>query len=168
MTCDMWHPTHDMWHATCDMWHVLGGEHSLKFQLPSSYCLWFMILWRSGGKGWLTYLHHCSNKLTQIFAYAIFRLQAPLNGKICKIALGNISWNKSYWHECSLLIIVRVTAKAITDQWRLHNIFLAVLLKFCWGLDINPLHTIERSSLWSNLVLPGMFPVIFGAFGSRN
>ena len=35
-----------------------------------------------------------------------------MNGKI---ALGNISWNKSYWHDCSLLVIVRVIAKAITD-----------------------------------------------------
>ena len=37
-----------------DMWHVtrLGGVNILsKFQLPSSDFLWFMILWRSGGKG---------------------------------------------------------------------------------------------------------------------
>ena len=37
---------------TCDMF---GGVNILsKFQLPSSYRLWFMILWRSGGKGSLT------------------------------------------------------------------------------------------------------------------
>ena len=30
-----------------------------KFQLPSSNCLWFMMLWRFGGKGWLTHsLNH--------------------------------------------------------------------------------------------------------------
>ena len=29
--------------VTCYTWHVTT--------LPSSYCLWFMILWRSGGKG---------------------------------------------------------------------------------------------------------------------
>ena len=36
--CDMWRVTCDMWHVTHDTWHHL----------------WFMILWRSGGKGWLT------------------------------------------------------------------------------------------------------------------
>ena len=47
----MWHMTRDTWHLTCDMF---GGVNILsKFQLPSSYRLWFMILWRSGGKGWL-------------------------------------------------------------------------------------------------------------------
>ena len=56
VTCDMGHVTHDMWHVTCDMWHMThdlfeGGNILLKFQLPSSDCLWFMILWRSGGKG---------------------------------------------------------------------------------------------------------------------
>ena len=54
-----WHVTCDMWHVTRDTWHVIratfGGVNILsKFQLPSSYRLWFMILWRSGGKGWLT------------------------------------------------------------------------------------------------------------------
>ena len=40
-----------MWHVTRDMF---GGVKILsKFQLPSSYCLWFMLLWRSGRKGWL-------------------------------------------------------------------------------------------------------------------
>ena len=58
---DMWHMTRDMWHMTCDMWHMtcdmLWGVNILsKFQLPSSHCLWFMILWRSGGKGWMTEL----------------------------------------------------------------------------------------------------------------
>ena len=57
MTCEMRHVTHDMWHVTRDMF---GGMNILsKFQLPSSYCLWFMILWRSGGKGslckWINY-----------------------------------------------------------------------------------------------------------------
>ena len=63
MTCDTWHVTHDTWHMTRDMWHVtpdtLRGVNILsKVQLPNSYRLWFMILWRSGGKGsrthWLT------------------------------------------------------------------------------------------------------------------
>ena len=61
VTCDAWHVTRDMWHVTRDMWHVtcdtFGGVNILsKFQLPSSYCLWFMMLWRSGGKGWVTEL----------------------------------------------------------------------------------------------------------------
>ena len=52
MTCDTWHVTRDTWHVTCDM---LWGVNILsKFQLPSSYCLWFMIFWWFGGKGWLT------------------------------------------------------------------------------------------------------------------
>ena len=69
-----------------------------------------------------------------VFANAFFKLQTPINDKICKISLGNISWNQRYWHDCSLLIIVRVIAKAITDQRRLQNIFLAnfinILLRF--------------------------------------
>ena len=45
----MWHVTRDTWIVTCD---TFGGVNILsKFQLPSSYRLWFMILWRSGGKG---------------------------------------------------------------------------------------------------------------------
>ena len=56
VTRDMCHVTRDTWHVTCDTWHVtcdtLGGVNILsKFQLPSSYRLWFGILWRSGGKG---------------------------------------------------------------------------------------------------------------------
>ena len=54
MTCDTWHVTRDTWHMTYDMFGVGGGLNILsKFQLPSSYRLWFLILWRSGGKGWL-------------------------------------------------------------------------------------------------------------------
>ena len=34
------------------------------------------------------------------FCNAIFKLQTPINGKKWKIALGNISWKKSYWHDC--------------------------------------------------------------------
>ena len=53
MTCDTWHVTHDTWHVTRD---TLGGMNILsKFQLPSSYRLWFMILWKYWGKGSLTY-----------------------------------------------------------------------------------------------------------------
>ena len=52
--CDMWHVTRDTWHVTYDMF---GGVNILsKFQLPSSYRLGFMMLWRSGGKG-------CMNEL---------------------------------------------------------------------------------------------------------
>ena len=56
------------------------------------------------------------NSLVGSLPMHFFLLQTPMNGKICKIALGNISWNQSYWHDCSLLIIVKVIAKAITDQ----------------------------------------------------
>ena len=34
-----------------DMWQVGGGEPSLKFQLPSSYCLGLKVTWIYGGKG---------------------------------------------------------------------------------------------------------------------
>ena len=54
VTCDMWHVTRDMSHVTRDTWLVWGVNILSKFQLPSFYCLWFMILWRSGGKGWLS------------------------------------------------------------------------------------------------------------------
>ena len=44
VTRDMWHVTRDTWHVTCD---TFGGVNIIsKFQLPSSYRLWFMILWR--------------------------------------------------------------------------------------------------------------------------
>ena len=51
VTHDMWHVTHDTWHMTPDTWrmtHDMFGEVNVpsKFQLPSSYCLWFMIIWR--------------------------------------------------------------------------------------------------------------------------
>ena len=47
------HVTRDVWHVT-RMWHVTccgGWTFSPNFSSQSSYCLWFMILWRSGGKG---------------------------------------------------------------------------------------------------------------------
>ena len=61
VTCDMWHVSCDMWHVTQDMWHMI---HDMlwwvsilsKCQLPSSYCLWFIIFQRFGGKGWLSEL----------------------------------------------------------------------------------------------------------------
>ena len=62
VTCDMWHVTCDMWHVTRGtLWHVTrdmfwGVNILSKFQLPSSYRLWFMILWRSRGNGWLNEL----------------------------------------------------------------------------------------------------------------
>ena len=51
LTCDTWHVTPDTWHVTRDMFGVVNILS--KFHLPNSYRLWFMILWRSGGKGWL-------------------------------------------------------------------------------------------------------------------
>ena len=55
VTCDTWHVTHGTWHMTCDM--LLGVNIPSKFQLPSSYGLWFMIQdigWRTD---WLN--HKC-------------------------------------------------------------------------------------------------------------
>ena len=56
---NMWRITCGLWHVTCDTWHVthdmLWGVNILsKFQLPSSYCLWFIRIWRYGGKGSLS------------------------------------------------------------------------------------------------------------------
>ena len=56
VTCDTWHVTCDTWHMTRGTWHVthdmLGVMNILsKFQFPSPYCLWIMMLWRYGGKG---------------------------------------------------------------------------------------------------------------------
>ena len=53
-SCFKWHLTPDWWLVTCDTWW--GVNILSKFLLPSSYCLWFMILWRSGGKGWRNHL----------------------------------------------------------------------------------------------------------------
>ena len=46
----------DIWHVTHDMWQMVGGLHSLKCQLSSSYSLAVLIFWRFGGKSWLTHL----------------------------------------------------------------------------------------------------------------
>ena len=54
VTRDMSHVTRDTWHMTCDMFW--GVNILSKAQPPSSYGLWVMILWRSGGKGWLNEL----------------------------------------------------------------------------------------------------------------
>ena len=44
-----------------------------------------------------------------------------------------ISWYQSYWHDCSLLVFVRVIAKAITYHRRFQNIaltnFVEILLR---------------------------------------
>ena len=65
LKCDMWHIKHDMWHLTCgvrhvtnDTWHVIYDmlwevNILLKFQLSSTYYLWFMIFWQFGWKCWL-------------------------------------------------------------------------------------------------------------------
>ena len=63
MTRDTWHVTRDTWHVTRD---TFGGVNILsKFQLPSSYRLWFLILWRSGGKGSLN--QSISESVTRLF-----------------------------------------------------------------------------------------------------
>ena len=56
MTGDRWHKTRDMWHVTCDTWHIVWDEHSLKFQLPSSFSLGLTVFWIYFHKPWLTLL----------------------------------------------------------------------------------------------------------------
>ena len=60
----MWHMPCDMWHVTHDTWHM-------------SRVTWFMILWRYGGKGWLSDL--ISDK-------AVYRT-APATPGLLKIGL---------------------------------------------------------------------------------
>ena len=73
---DMWHVRRDMWHVRRDTWHVLGRGNILsKFQLPSSYLLWFMILWRSGGKGWVT--EWINQSVTRLF------IEQPRLHRVC-------------------------------------------------------------------------------------
>ena len=60
VTGDTWEVTHDTWHMTCDMWHMthyIWCEVNIlsKFQLSGSNGLGIMMLWISGGKGWLTH-----------------------------------------------------------------------------------------------------------------
>ena len=65
----------------------------------------------------------------RVFADAFFfKLKNHINDKNMQIAFGNISWNQSYWNNCSILVVIRVIAKAITGQRRLQNIFLANLV----------------------------------------
>ena len=80
MTCDTWHVTCDTWHMTRDTWHVTcdmyGGVNILsKFQLPSSYCLIFMILWRYWGKGSLT--DSMNQSVTRLF------IEQPRLHRVC-------------------------------------------------------------------------------------
>ena len=68
VTCDV---TRDTWHVTC-----LGGVNiPSKFQLPSSYGLWFMILWISGGKGWLS--DWMNQSMTRLF------IEQPRLHRVC-------------------------------------------------------------------------------------
>ena len=87
----MWRLTRDTWHVTRDMWHVtrLGGVNILsKFQLFSSYRLWFMILWRSGGKGWLTDLMNDE---------AVYRTAPATPGLLNIARLQKAALNTSHW-----------------------------------------------------------------------
>ena len=58
VTHDMWHVTCDTWHVTHDTWHVTrwgGWTFSQNFSSLALTVFLFMILWRYGGKGSLTY-----------------------------------------------------------------------------------------------------------------
>ena len=79
VTRDTWHVTRDTWnvtwHVTHDMWHVWGVNILSKFQLPSSYGLWFIILWRYGGKGLLAEL--INESVTRLF------IEQPRLHRVC-------------------------------------------------------------------------------------
>ena len=100
MTCDvwhvtLWHVTCDMWHVTCDTWHMtcemFGGVNILsKFQLPSSYCFWFMILWRSERKG---SLNEWMNEL--IIDEAVYRTAPATPGLLNRLCHSDQELSKS-------------------------------------------------------------------------
>ena len=74
----------------------------------------------SGEASWwkVCYISVCSCLLGSLLI--LFFYLKPYKWQICKIAFESIIWNQSYWHDCSLLVIVRGIAKAIADQRRLY------------------------------------------------
>ena len=53
----MRHMTHDTWHLTCDTWHVTGlGRWTFSQNFSSLTGLGLKVIWRFGGKGWVSQL----------------------------------------------------------------------------------------------------------------
>ena len=119
VTFDTWHVTHDTWHMACDMlWRV---NILSKFQLPSSYGLWFNISWRLGGKGWRTdWLNHVGVCRT---APATPGLLIIGTRDTCHGAwhLTQDMWQVSYdtWHKGLVNIVLdfRSLAQTVSEQW---------------------------------------------------
>ena len=74
LTPDTWHLTRDTWHLTCDTWW--GVNILSKFQLPSSFGLGGKGIWRSGGKGSLTW--SISEWITKVF------IEQPRLHQVCE------------------------------------------------------------------------------------
>ena len=93
VTCDMWHVTRNTWHVIRDTWHLtrntFGGVNILsKFQLPSSYRLWFMILWR-----------YFRKRLTDLINQSVTRLFVgqPRLHRVCQKCQLICNGNNFFW-----------------------------------------------------------------------
>ena len=75
LTCDTWHVTCDMWHVTRDTFGVVNILS--KFQLPNSYRLWFMILWRSGEEKAYGLTDWINESMTRLF------IEQPRLHRVC-------------------------------------------------------------------------------------
>ena len=139
-------------HLSCDTCHV---SHVICHVSHATFCflhiiIILLLLYSQWVEGLLstgptlssfastTSINHRSIQVTRVIANAIFKLQTPINDKICKIAFGNISWNESYWHDCSLLFFVMVIAKAITHQRRFQDFFLTNFVGILLRLGYQP------------------------------
>ena len=124
VTCDTWHLTHDTWHMIHDMWHVWGGGVNIlsKFQPPRSYCLWFMILWRSGGKGSLN--ESVNDKAVYRTAPATPGL-LNIHGLIIEVLVDEFFMNYFYlfnYHNHQLLKPLCVQCTVYSVQCMVHSV----------------------------------------------
>ena len=106
-----------MWHVTHDTWHMGGGEVNIlsNFQLPSSYSLWFMILWRFGGKGSLTHWNNESRACISISLKSPWKIETSKKVSnfhfarmyyVCE-ALGHVYYSLFVWFSLPLLPLDR-------------------------------------------------------------
>ena len=132
-TCDMWHVTRDTWHVTHDTWHMtrLGGGVNIlsKFQLPSSYRLWFydiMKIWRKGMSD------RMNQSVTRLF------IEQPRLHRVClkasmdpntawlrplqKISMGQVCYKLLKIHNYTIL----------NQMFRLFSLGKIVCTDFCW------------------------------------
>ena len=117
----MWQVTGDRWQVTCDTWHMtcdMYGRVNIlsKFQLPSSYRLWFMILGRSGGKGSLTewmneWMNHVAVYRTAPATPGLLNMQTDLNSTFF------LSYGLFYTLKISVTLKTTVESIALMFIW---------------------------------------------------